>query len=197
LLKKGFDSASAVVDYSETDFGNLMGYEPIKAQQHHQKALQSAHRASHYFQTMHDVIRGNFKDLAVSNVDSSLINSMREVDGISDLFGPQNYFDCEDCRSILSPAAYFVDLMEFIKEHISRPVFIRAKRTDSSMYLKNRRGDLWNLKLSCITPIPNTLPDYCRRGAGNYIGRFTQGNVHEMLSNSYDNNSFQLPFNHR
>ena len=196
LLKKGFDSSAAVVNYSETDFATIMGYEPIKAQEHHQKALYSAHRASHYFQSMHDTIKGSFKDLAVSNVDPSLVNDMKAVDGISDLFGPQKYNDCEDCRSILSPAAYFVDLMEFIKEHISRPVFVRAKKTDSSLYLKNRRNDLWNLKLSCDNT--NTLIPYLDivdNVLENYIEKLAPGNVYEMLSTSFDNNSFDLPFN--
>jgi len=196
LLKKGFDSASAIVSLSETALGTTMGFDGIKAQTLHQEALHTAQTSSHYFQTIHDTLKGNFRDIAVSNIDPSIVNELKNVDGIRDLFGPQNYCDCKDCRSVLSPAAYFVDTMEFIKEHISKPVFIKPKQTSSSLYLKNRRSDLWKLKLSCENT--NTLIPYLTivdEVLANYIGASTPGNVYEMLSNSYDNDSFKLPFN--
>jgi len=196
LLKTGLDSASAVVSLSESEFATTMGFDPVKAQTLHQGALHAAQTSSHYFQTIHDTLNGNFKDIASSNIDPSIVNELKKVDGIRDLFGPQKYCDCEDCRSVLSPAAYFVDTMEFIKEHISKPVFIKPKLTSSSLYLKNRRNDLWTLKLTCentTTLIPYlTIVDEVLVG---YIGKTVAGNVYEMLSHSYDNDSFNLPFN--
>jgi len=196
LLKKGLDSAASVTALSETEFGETMGFDPVKAQTLHQQSLHTAQTAAHYFQAVHDTLNGNFKDRAISNIDPSIVNDLKNVDGIRDLFGPQHYCDCEDCRSVLSPAAYFVDTMEFIKEHISKPVFIKPKRTDSSLYLKNRRPDLWTLKLTCantneLIPYLTIVDEVLTR----YIGQKVSGNVYEMLSTSYDNDSFHLPFN--
>ena len=33
---------------------------------------------------------------------------------LEDLFGSMDYCPCDECRSILSPAAYLVDLLHFI-----------------------------------------------------------------------------------
>jgi hypothetical protein len=45
-------------------------------------------------------------------------NGLKDIDSIEDLFGPQNYCECESCRSVLSPAAYFVDLMRFTEQRV-------------------------------------------------------------------------------
>ena len=196
MLQKGFDSAWTISNYTETQFANAMGFDQVKAQRHHQKALLSVHRSSHYFQTVQDTVAGVFKNTKASNIDPSLVNNMAAIDGFQNLFGPQSYCDCEDCRSVISPAAYFVDLMQFIKEHISRPVFINKNLTDNSLYLKNRRDDLWHLKLSCENT--NTLIPYLDivdEVLENYIGKMIAGDVYEMLSQSYANDSFKLPFN--
>ena len=38
---------------------------------------------------------------------------------MNELFGSQDFCDCDDCHSVLSPAAYFVDLMHFLETHVS------------------------------------------------------------------------------
>ena len=52
----------------------------------------------------------------MSNISPALINDLQQIDRFDDLFGSQNFCDCKDCKSMLSPAAYFVDLMSFIRE---------------------------------------------------------------------------------
>lgn len=39
---------------------------------------------------------------------------IRRFPTLETLFGSQDYCECEHCRSVLSPAAYFVDLLQFI-----------------------------------------------------------------------------------
>ncbi len=61
------------------------------------------------------------------------------------LFGPQDSCACEDCQSVLSPSAYFVDVLQFLKD---------AKRLRE---LLARRPDLADVELSCNntnTPVP-------------------------------------------
>lgn len=41
---------------------------------------------------------------------------------MSSLFGNLDFCQCEDCRSVLSPAAYFVDLLDFLDSSAANPV---------------------------------------------------------------------------
>jgi hypothetical protein len=44
----------------------------------------------------------------------NLKDALKDYPTIQSLFGSQDYCECEHCRSVLSPAAYFVDLLQFI-----------------------------------------------------------------------------------
>jgi len=58
-----------------------------------------------------------------------------------DLFGDQAWCACEECQSVYSPAAYFVDLLHMLDDpHDDR---------DAAFFLFKRRPDLEYLKLSC------------------------------------------------
>jgi hypothetical protein len=137
--------------------------------------------------------------LKEANAGSStdLINVLKDLPGYSELFGPQNYCKCKHCQSIFSPAAYFVDLMKFIHKQISRPNFIVKDREDHPLYLKNRRGDLWNLPLTCdntnntviyLTIVNEVLENYLETVAS------LNGNVWAFLATEA-RSSFKQPFN--
>jgi hypothetical protein len=63
---------------------------------------------------------------------------------LSDLFGSLDYCNCSDCNSILSPAAYFVDLLHYLDQP-SPTHGLSNPQTE----LFNRRPDLQYLALSC------------------------------------------------
>lgn len=73
------------------------------------------------------------------------INTNKKGDATNDdldyqeIFGALNFCECEHCNSVLSPAAYLVDLLNFIKTNNS-PALVELKR---------RRPDIWNIKLNC------------------------------------------------
>lgn len=195
LLSKGYDSAAAIATKSEGEFIRTSGLPRGKAHMTYSRAQESALSVSHNYLTIHDVVRGQFKDVGVSNQAPKLINDLREIDGFDDLFGPQDYCDCEECRSILSPAAYFVDLMYFIEQHVSTPVFIKTNKTKHPLYLKNRRGDLWKLQVTCENT--HTLIPYLtivNEILENYLQTVISGNIYEKLANSSEKISFGLPF---
>ncbi|HEX2683964.1 MAG TPA: Tc toxin subunit A, partial [Ferruginibacter sp.] len=77
-----------------------------------------------------------------------LVNDLKEIDGFDQLFGNQDFCDCEHCRSVLGPAAYFCDLMYFVQENVSKKVFT-GSNLQHPLYLKRRRPDLWKLTLTC------------------------------------------------
>ena len=71
-----------------------------------------------------------------------------EVDGVPEwrtLFGSVELCECEHCRSVYSPAAYFVDLLHFLADRRVLPV------------LSARRPDLQDIEPTCEnsnTPLP-------------------------------------------
>ncbi|BAZ33812.1 hypothetical protein NIES4074_63260 (plasmid) [Cylindrospermum sp. NIES-4074] len=196
LLSKGYDSAVAIALQPEAEFIKTSGLDLGKARMTYAKAQESALAVSHNFETIRDAVWGEFKGISVGNIDPELINDLREIDGFADLFGCQNYCDCEECKSILSPAAYFVDLMSFIEQNVSKPVFISTNRINHPLYLKNRRSDLWKLNLTCENTY--TLIPYLtivNEVLETYLNTVVSGDIFERLSRSYENISFGLPFN--
>ena len=75
-------------------------------------------------------------------------DGLRALPGYEEIFGNQTYCDCEHCGSILSPAAYFVDLMKWIDEKVTAKVF-GGQTSDHALRLSVRRPDLWKLPLTC------------------------------------------------
>ncbi|GHH82759.1 hypothetical protein GCM10018793_43130 [Streptomyces sulfonofaciens] len=65
-----------------------------------------------------------------------------EVPDWEELFGPADYCACSECRSVHGQAAYFVDLMMYLR---------RLSYTEGELAkaLRARRGDLWDIQLSC------------------------------------------------
>lgn len=155
LLKNGFDSAYDIVSIPEDLFIDKSGLGIETGRAVYTKAVDLALGATHYFEAIRDGVLGNFKDISVAN-QYPLVNDLKEIDGFDKLFGSQDYCDCEHCRSIFSPAAYFTDLMFFIRDNISSKVFTGSK-VNHPLYLKRRRPDLWELPLTCsntTTEIP-------------------------------------------
>ncbi len=70
--------------------------------------------------------------------DAPDLSTLRDYPTLQGLFGSLDYCVCRHCRSVLSPAAYFVDLLEFLKRS---PGALGA--------LLARRPDLVDLELSC------------------------------------------------
>ncbi|NJR62667.1 MAG: hypothetical protein HC769_30040, partial [Cyanobacteria bacterium CRU_2_1] len=94
----------------------------------------------------------NLKDIAspfmqstvFNNIPASFLNHQQSIPGYDRLFGNLDYVECEPCRSVFGPAAYFVDLMRFIEETITNQNTIPSEHQ-----LDRRRPDLFNLKLDC------------------------------------------------
>ena len=66
------------------------------------------------------------------------VSILQNYPSLQELFGSLDTCECRDCRSVLSPAAYFADLLNFLK-----PSSAAYRR------LYNRRPDLWDVELSC------------------------------------------------
>ncbi|MEB3359022.1 MAG: LamG-like jellyroll fold domain-containing protein [Synechococcales bacterium] len=98
------------------------------------------------------LVWANLKDLAspfaantlFNNVPESFLDFQQTIPGYDRLFGNLDYIDCDPCRSIFGPAAYFVDLMRFVEQYITR-----QNPIPEDCQLQYRRPDLFNLRLDC------------------------------------------------
>ena len=61
------------------------------------------------------------------------------------LFGSLDFCQCSDCRSVLSPAAYLVDLLQFLGQRVADKVMYQTARDA----LFGRRPDLQYIALNC------------------------------------------------
>ncbi|MEM7041714.1 MAG: neuraminidase-like domain-containing protein [Pseudomonadota bacterium] len=75
-------------------------------------------------------------------------DGLKQLPGYEDLFGSQSFCSCAHCDSILSPAAYFVDLMTFVDEHVTKREF-QGNKANHALKLQIRRPDLWTVPLTC------------------------------------------------
>ena len=100
------------------------------------------------------------------------------------LFGSMDFCSCDDCRSMLSPAAYLVDLLLFL----DKPP---GAATNPQAVFLTRRPDVQYLPLTCDntnTPMPyidvanETMEYYVANGSlNNYRGHDTDGSATEDL----------------
>jgi hypothetical protein len=63
---------------------------------------------------------------------------------LEELLGNMDYCDCDHCKSVLSPAAYLVELLQFIDL-----TEIPHTKSNPIEVLKQRRPDIENIQLSC------------------------------------------------
>ncbi|CAM4076720.1 neuraminidase-like domain-containing protein [Zobellia nedashkovskayae] len=79
-----------------------------------------------------------------------------DIPNLEKLFGSLDFCECEHCKSLYGPAAYFTDLLRFLKEHNSL-IVEAGKPLSVKDVLFDRRPDLGNIKLNCEntnTPMP-------------------------------------------
>jgi hypothetical protein len=148
LLAAGYHSAASIASGSLEAFQNATALPAAAAAAYYDSARSAVARVSTAVTSIIDIFRGGFDGLAVGNLYPSLQDYLKNLDGFASLFGSQDYCRCQHCQSILSPAAYFVDLMRFIEEHVSDKYFA-GPHSGHVLSLKVRRPDLWTLPLTC------------------------------------------------
>lgn len=164
LLKRDIDSAYAVTRYSRDEFirtfkDELGGEE--QALVTYAKSLR-VHNAVLNITTTYLIARmapqiglhssEGFMNPSPNAPDPQTVNASDVIayPTLEKLFGELDYCECEECRSILSPAAYLVDLLDFC----NRKVNYKKNPVD---VLFSRRPDIQYLPLTCKntnTPLP-------------------------------------------
>jgi hypothetical protein len=106
--------------------------------------------------------------------------------------GSFNLCDCEHCKSVLSPSAYLVDLLAFLRNHMLKKKHISGPLYDVNSalgVLSDRRRDIEHINLSCEntnTPVPYVdLVNEILENAVSYNAEYyqTTGTADELSAN--------------
>ncbi len=157
LLQHNIDSAYAAIQYTEGEFVQLfagdLGGETIahvtyaKAHQVHHTVLNlmSTYLVQQSAPQMYVLASDAFAD-----PDDTGVLAYPTLEG---LFGEMDYCACEHCRSMLSPAAYLVDLLQFIDLRRFNSAGVELppsyEKENPIDVLLGRRPDIAHIQLSC------------------------------------------------
>lgn len=148
IMAAGYDSAWKIAGDNQEDFLSTTGLSIAAGVKSYDAALATVGKTTIQIGSVLDVVQGGFDWIDVSNQSPDIDDYLKKIDGFEELFGSQDYCKCEHCQSILSPAAYFVDLMSFVEKNILKKHFSGEQATHV-LNLKMRRPDLWKLPLTC------------------------------------------------
>jgi hypothetical protein len=144
LLGEGLDSAQSVSSLSEDAFvrkfeAPLGGSDTARVV--HRNARQVVATATNLFTMVHQAVN----DVVPMAMGGPAISTAltKQVPDWATLFGRLDLCECRHCRSVYSPAAYLVDLLQFLNP-TALPPGVTQRPLD---VLRQRRPDLENIQL--------------------------------------------------
>ena len=156
-MKAGFTSAHDIASYTKADFMNKyeLAFPPGEAQLVYGQA-QTVSSVTFNFFTMAKQLDTSAPVYALSSSSGDVQNAknaiVQQFPSMASLFGNLDFCQCEECRSVLSPAAYFVDVLDLLGNQLAAnaagytPLDVLIGK-DSTV--PGRRPDLGALPLSC------------------------------------------------
>lgn len=149
LRQAGFHSAHQIAAMSAEQFASNLGdaLDQALAMQIHARSLDIKHKTAHLWANLL-AARGGSVFARGSTVDDETLGELQALPSYQLMFGNQNYCQCESCRSIFGPAAYYVDIMRVADRYVS---VVNKASIPPGYALTERRHDLFTLPLSCAT----------------------------------------------
>jgi hypothetical protein len=77
------------------------------------------------------------------------VSEQRSTVNLEQLFGTMDYCDCSECSSVTSQAAYFVEILQFLRNNNLKEVYSPGWEGTALELLLRRRPDLADLELTC------------------------------------------------
>ena len=162
LMKANLTSAFRVAEIPESTFlsahGPALGEDT--ARQVYTSAINTHIRNEHALITMREAWRGT--GLAIIDGQQPMEARMAKLQGVADakavplnleaLFGSIDFCECEDCLSVYSPAAYFVEILQYLRNNNLGESPNTGKKGIGGTPLEKlfrRRPDLGCLELTC------------------------------------------------
>jgi hypothetical protein len=163
LMKANLTSAFRVTEMPESTFlesyGDALGSE--NARQVYTNALNARLRNEHALITMRESVKGT--GLSIIDGPDTMEKRREKLQAVADkhavplnletMFGSMDFCECDDCMSVYSPASYFVELLQYLRNNNLDP-----KNPNKSVKgivgtplekLFRRRPDLGCLELTC------------------------------------------------
>lgn len=146
LFDKGFHSVFNITELAQSQFVKMHAENCIPngscspkqfAAQIYQKALSRKNQLVQTYIGIQQHNSAHYKAGRFDNLSAATAGNFNGVPSYENLFDGLDFCSCPECRTIFSPAAYFVDLMSKQEKYIDRS------------QLKVRRPDLEKIELSC------------------------------------------------
>ena len=150
LLRTGVHSAQSIVALGESRFIEEVAPKANIAKKEAQQIFEKA-------QTNHTaslLILGELQDtISVMNIPATEINSLsaqvqqlsQDFPNLKSLFKMTDVCACQHCRSVYSPSAYFVELLQFLENRSAIDLTNNNNSSNAKDVLFNRRPDLERL----------------------------------------------------
>ncbi|WP_319576108.1 neuraminidase-like domain-containing protein [uncultured Desulfobacter sp.] len=156
LLSDGLDSAYRICRMGRKQF--LHQYTPLLGS----KEARCAYERAHQVHAMGMQLLSE-AGMLIPGIQSQVLRDERvpEIEGMPDwetLFKDSlELCDCQHCRSVLSPAAYLVDVLHFLSDRPAADDAQTGRERKTLEFLFERRPDLGDIKLTCDNtniPVP-------------------------------------------
>ncbi|HSR10011.1 MAG TPA: Tc toxin subunit A, partial [Thermodesulfobacteriota bacterium] len=148
LVQAGYHSAAEIARDGISLVSQNTGIPDTDAERIYRAARKVSASSNVWLGAAMETLDGGFDQLPSSNTAPHVSQYLKNIGGYADLFGRQDYCRCDHCCSVLSPAAYFVDLMHLVQTRITQPNF-SGNYAEHALNLRVRRPDLWALPLTC------------------------------------------------
>jgi Tc toxin complex TcA C-terminal TcB-binding domain/Neuraminidase-like domain/Salmonella virulence plasmid 28.1kDa A protein len=192
LVEAGFESALEIAHLSEPRFvmqiADRLGGDEERARRVHGRARQISSAVMHAFANVHTAIRDpQFNALKVRTTGEETQAAFDALPSYEELFGSLDYCECEECRSIFGAAAYLVDLLRIVDEHVGQP--------SGDFAFATRRPDIGGIELTCANtnetfPMLRVVCERLEALAAEYLGK--PADLFEALAGA--TYPFELPF---
>ena len=160
LLTRSIDSSQQIYFMGQTKFLEAMadsGINRIDVKQMYRKAELTYAFALATFADLNTALNGALPAaLPTMEAGAEAEAKIEALPNLRSLFGTLDYCECTHCRSVYSPAAYFVDVLRFLGLRATNGTTINAGKSVRDVLL-TRRPDLGEIELSCEntdTPLP-------------------------------------------
>lgn len=161
LLERNIDSAQKIYFMGQGQFVKALsdtGFNKIEARKMYHKAENTYALALTAFGEYNMAMNGTALAAAPQlTLDAVTKAKIRTLPNLQTLFGSLDYCECRDCRSVYSPAAYFIDILMFLEARKSTKPKPGGDFYSVKQMLFDRRPDLGEIELSCEntnTPLP-------------------------------------------
>lgn len=140
------------------DIAPKAGIDPTEAKLIYKKAETVNAAAMLMAGELHDVM--NAKDIPAMEMKSLSLKIeavSKDFPNLKTLFYTADVCTCDECRSVYSPAAYMVEILQFLQNRMVTDLTLPATNLSAKEVLFERRPDIGDIDLGCenaMTPVP-------------------------------------------